>query len=242
VRVALLSDIHSNLPALEAVLAHAADRGFDALWVIGDIVGYGPEPDAVVERLRALDAVCVMGNHDAAVCGLASLEDFNPLAAAAASWTSGHISDDTRAFLAALPRVRREGRFTLVHGSLRDPLWEYLSTGEAANVHLDLQETRYSVVGHTHIPLVIQRRADGLHAFQPDEAVECDLGDALQVINPGSAGQPRDGDNRVAYALLETNVPTVCFYRVPYDIAATQGRMREVRLPEPLAARLSAGR
>ncbi|HEX6029799.1 MAG TPA: metallophosphoesterase family protein [Tepidiformaceae bacterium] len=240
--MALLSDIHSNLVALEAVLAHAAEHGFDALWVTGDIVGYGPEPDAVVERLRAMDALCVMGNHDAAACGLAPLKDFNPLAAAAASWTARQISDDTRTYLAGLPRVRREGRFTLVHGSLRNPLWEYLSTREAVSAHLDLQETRYSIVGHTHVPLVVQRGEDGLEAFQPDEAVECELGDLLQVINPGSAGQPRDGDNRVAYALLETEAPTACFYRVPYDIAATQARMRELGLPEPLAARLSAGR
>lgn len=241
-RVALLSDVHSNLAALEAVLAHASDRGFDTLWVIGDLVGYGPDPDAVVARLRDLGAVCVLGNHDAAACGLAPLDDFNPLAAAAAAWTASHINGETRTFLAGLPETRRDGEFTLVHGSLRNPIWEYLVTYEAANAHLDLQETPFSVVGHTHVQLIIRRQPSGLEVIQPEPGVDIELGDEPQVINPGGVGQPRDGDNRAGYALLDTARGTVCFLRVPYDIAATQHRMRELGLPEPLAARLSAGR
>lgn len=243
VRVALLSDVHSNLAALDAILAHAAEEGNDALWVTGDLVGYGPDPDAVVERLAGLDALCVMGNHDAAACGLAPLKDFNELAAKAVAWTGDHMSEATRAYLVTLPRVRREGEFTLVHGTLRDPIWEYMDKRDVARAHLELMETPYGAVGHTHVQIVASLEAPGrLVATNPTEDEEYPLGVGPTVINAGGAGQPRDHDPRVGYAIVDTARRSVRFFRVPYDIAATQARMRAVGLPELLAARLSVGR
>ncbi len=241
-RVAILSDIHANREALDAILAHAAERGRDALWVAGDLVGYGPDPDAVVERLEGLGAICVMGNHDAATCGLLPLGDFNENAAAAVRWTQEHASETTRAYLAALPEVRREGDFTIVHGTLRQPLWEYMSTIAVAEAHLRLQETPYSVVGHTHHQVIAGLRDGRLDHQSPGDDESFALGAGPLVINPGGAGQPRDRDVRVGYALLDLEARNVQFFRVPYDILATQRRMRGVGLPELLAARLGVGR
>jgi len=243
VRVALLSDIHSNLAALDAILAHADDEGHDALWVMGDIVGYGPDPDAVVDALAARDALCVMGNHDAAACELTPLKDFNELAATAARWTQEHISEGTRAYLAAMPRVRSEAEFTLVHGTLRDPLWEYLAKHDVARMHLQRLPTPYGAVGHTHIQVMAGLDGRGrVAATHPEEGKEYPLGPGPAVVNAGGAGQPRDHDPRAGYAIIDTERRHVRFFRVPYDIATTQERMRAAGLPEQLAARLALGR
>lgn len=241
-RIALLSDIHSNLAALDAILADARTRGHDATWVTGDLVGYGPDPDAVVERLAALDARCVMGNHDAAACGLTPLKAFNDLAAKAVTWTRYSSSDATRSYLAALPRVREENGFTLVHGTLRDPIWEYMDKVDVALVHLKLLSTPFGAVGHTHHQLAVTLVDGRAKPFVPDEDVAVALGERPMVINAGGAGQPRDGDTRVGYAIVDLEARDVRFFRVPYDIAATQERMRAVGLPEPLAERLARGR
>jgi diadenosine tetraphosphatase ApaH/serine/threonine PP2A family protein phosphatase len=241
VRVLLLSDIHSNLVALEAILAHA-EGAYDGTWVTGDIVGYGPDPDGVVQHLLALGAVCVAGNHDVAACGLTPLEAFNPLARTAVDWTQQHMSESTRTFLAALPRVRTEGEFTLVHGTLRDPIWEYMTTYEAAEAHLRLQATPYSIVGHTHHQMVASLEEGEVQSRNPDDGETVHLAGGPVVINAGSAGQPRDRDPRVGYAMVDTAERRVQFFRVPYDIAETQARMRGAGLPELLAVRLELGR
>jgi predicted phosphodiesterase len=242
VRVAILSDVHANEAALEAILADAARRGHDATWVAGDREGYGPDPDAVVERLEGLGAICVMGNHDAATCGLLPVSDFNENAAAAVRWTQAHTSEATRAYLGGLVEVHREGDFTMVHGTLRQPLWEYMATREVAEAHLRLQQTPYSVVGHTHHQVVATLSDGRLQARAPENEEVFELGDGPLVINPGGAGQPRDHDVRVGYALLDLEARNVQFLRVPYDIAATQKRMREAGLPELLAAPPGVGR
>ncbi|HEY4670020.1 MAG TPA: metallophosphoesterase family protein [Tepidiformaceae bacterium] len=242
-RVALLTDIHANVQALDAVLADARSLGFDALWQMGDVVGYGPDPDAVIARLKELGASGVLGNHDAAAIGGLPLTDFNQLAASANRWTAGVLSDESKEYLAALPRVKREGDFTLVHGSLRDPLWEYLVTHDAARAHFSLQETTYSIVGHTHIPLVVEDApgaAVGAESPAHDDVVR--LAGRKLVINPGGVGQPRDGDPRACYALLDTVADSVTFRRVEYDVSATQKRMCDCGLPEPLILRLARGR
>ncbi|MGI8925567.1 MAG: metallophosphoesterase family protein [Tepidiformaceae bacterium] len=243
-RIALLSDIHSNLTALDAVLKDAAGRDVAAFWHTGDVVGYGPDPDAVIARLRELPASGVMGNHDAAAVGLISIEEFNPLAAIANEWTARVLAAPGRDYLLALPRTRQDGVFTLLHGSLRDPLWEYLSTREAFDAHFALQKTPVSVCGHTHIPMLVQREDDArLHVTIGEDALVVSFaGRALACINPGGLGQPRDGDPRASYAIVDTGASTVAFHRVAYDIAAVQARMRAGGLPEPLAARLAAGR
>src|SRR3972149_4560163 len=152
-RIAIISDVHSNLAALEAVLRHAEAQGpIDAFWCLGDTVGYGPQPRECVARLQELDALMVAGNHDWAGTGKMGTEEFNPDAAAAARWTAGQLPAEERAYLDALPEVVSQGEFTLVHGTLRWPIWEYLYSYEAARAHLERQQTPFSLVGHTHVP------------------------------------------------------------------------------------------
>jgi predicted phosphodiesterase len=242
-RVALLSDVHANLAALEAVLAAAAADGAETAWHLGDAVGYGPDPDAVVTRLSEAAAVCVMGNHDAATCGQLGLAAFNGVAARAVEWTREHIAPETEARLAALPKSKEEAGFAIVHGTLRDPLWEYLMTFDAARAHFARQETRCSVVGHTHVPLAIRMEDGGdFVTVRPDDGEVLDVAEGRWCINPGGVGQPRDGDARSCYALLDTAKGTVTFRRIAYDIAATQRAIRERGLPDVLATRLARGR
>ena len=244
-RVALLSDIHSNLAALEAVLAAVHAEGIDAVWNMGDLVGYGPDPDSVVSAMQDEAASCVMGNHDAAALELIPIDGFNELAQASSRWTVANISDATRRFLAAMPRIEVDGDFSRCHGTLRDPIWEYLDPREAAAAHFDAQSTPFSIVGHTHHQMLVTRSAVGeTNALVPwdDETHALNAADGmLSCINPGSVGQPRDGDPRACYALLDTTACTVAFHRVAYDIAATQQRMQAAGLPEALASRLSTG-
>lgn len=242
--MALLADIHSNLAALDAVLRDANGQGFDACWHLGDVVGYGPDPDQVVERLVELRVAGVGGNHDGAAAGLLPLDQFTPLAAEANRWTARAIAPETREFLRGLPQMVREGEVTLVHGTLADPLWEYFSTYEAAERHFELQETRWSVAGHTHLPLVVRQPPGGaeLDIVVPEHRTVVTPGPGQVCINPGSVGQPRDGDPRAGYAILDIGAGEVAFRRVEYDIAATQQRMAAARLPGPLIERLTRGR
>jgi diadenosine tetraphosphatase ApaH/serine/threonine PP2A family protein phosphatase len=242
-RVLILSDVHANLVALEAVLADADGR-YDEIWNLGDTVGYGPEPVACIDRLNAVARIQLAGNHDLACAGVASMEDFNPVAKAAATWTAQQLSMADRQQLAERPgRVDLDG-ITLAHGSPRDPIWEYVvdpisATGSLLHVEGDL-----CFVGHSHVALVAMIRPGektaNLFPLQPGDTIDLQLGRML--INPGSVGQPRDGDPRAAYALLDTDRQTVTGCRVNYDIAATQQAMRAAHLPERLAARLSTGR
>ncbi|MCZ2112153.1 MAG: metallophosphoesterase family protein [Dehalococcoidia bacterium] len=242
-RVVVLSDVHANLVALEAVLADADAERADRVWHLGDLVGYGPEPDRVIELMVIEGATCVMGNHDAAAAGLTGTEWFNPVAAEAAKWTAERISTASREWLANLPKIERDGFYTLTHGTLRDPLWEYLTTFETARGHFALMETPYSCVGHTHLPLIIREVAPGrFDAFAPEDGAVVELGEERLCFNPGGVGQPRDGDPRASYAVLDTDAGSITFHRVEYDVATTQRRMREVGLPEPLVTRLQAGR
>jgi len=242
-RIALLTDIHANLQALDAVLADADSLGVEATWQMGDIVGYGPDPGAVIARLNELGAVGVMGNHDAAAIGQLPLSDFNRLAATANSWTAGVLSGESKDYLRGLPAIHREASFTLVHGSLRDPLWEYLTTHDAARGHFALQETPYSIIGHTHVPMIVEQTGSGsVRAESPGHDDVVHLDGRKLVLNPGGVGQPRDGDPRACYAVLDTGASTVVFRRVEYDVRATQARMCDCGLPEPLILRLARGR
>ena len=241
--VAIISDLHSNIEALDAVLRDAESRGrIDAVWCTGDVVGYGADPSAVIARLRALDAACVAGNHDLAACGKIGVEDFNPIAAGAALWQAAQLSDDEREWLAGLPLVRREGRsesaFTLVHGSLRAPEWEYLLDQEAAGAHFALQTTPYSAVGHSHYQFyVIEQRPRPRFVREGDVT----LAAARLILNPGSTGQPRDGDPRAGYILYDQDAATATWRRVEYDIAAAQKKIVAAGLDPWLAERLAIG-
>ena len=238
-RVAVLSDIHSNIVALDAVLSHAGD--VDAIWHLGDVVGYGPEPDAVVARLEERAAIGVRGNHDAAAVGGREIEWFNPEARAAAEWTRDTMSASTRTWLSALPERRVVDDVLLVHGSPRDPLREYVTDRAAAEENMAVQETQHALHGHTHVPVAWMATSDEVALIQPRPSETIDLDAYRTLINPGSVGQPRDGDARASYLVLDHESGRVTWHRVAYDIGRVQAAMRAVGLPDRLAARLSAG-
>ena len=235
-RIALLSDVHANLVALEAVLAALPE--VDGIWVMGDTVGYGPEPADVLALLRERGAIMVAGNHDLAVATGQGLEVFNPVAASAALMHRTWLSPEDRDFLAALPVVGYAGGATLVHGSIRDPIWEYVWDARSAYPSLVAAGSELSCNGHTHVPAVFELLGDHVSSSLGRGLV------ALQgraLVNPGSVGQPRDRDPRASWAVLDTEGRTVEFMRTAYDVAATQQRIRERGLPAFLADRLATG-
>ncbi len=235
-KVALLSDIHSNLEALDAVLDALPE--VDRILVLGDIVGYGPDPNAVITRLRARRARAVMGNHDAAMLAPALLDWFNPHAAAAARWTQVALTPESRRYLASLPKFGRLGPNRYVHGSPRKPyIWEYILDDLQALEILVRLGPRFCFFGHTHLPRIFT--ADGEEIPEPGEWITLP---AAALVNPGSVGQPRDGNPDAAFAVVDLEIPAVRFGRVPYEIATTQAKIREAGLPEVEAARLALGR
>jgi diadenosine tetraphosphatase ApaH/serine/threonine PP2A family protein phosphatase len=242
-RIAVLSDVHSNLVALDAVLAAAGP--VDAIWQLGDVVGYGPEPDAVVERLKAVGAVGVRGNHDAAAIGGSEIEWFNPAARAAVEWTRDVISESTRRWLAALPRTLEVGDDLLVHGSPRDPTWEYVTSRGIARANLDALAAsggRVAFHGHTHVPIAFRAAEGGdVEPIVPVDETALALGESIVLLNPGSVGQPRDGDPAASWLELDTEARTARWHRVPYDVASVQDAIRAAGLPNRLADRLAFG-
>jgi len=242
-RYLIISDIHSNLAAFEAVLADAGP--FDKVWCLGDMVGYGPDPNECVERLRGLPHICVVGNHDWATLGKLDTEDFNPDAQRACLWTRKQLSPSNLEYLETLPETIVEEGFTLVHGSPRHPIWEYILTPSIAKANFEYFDTRFCFVGHTHIPVIYR-----YHPENPGKA--CDtlipslndpliLGEDRLIINPGGVGQPRDGDPRASYAVLDSDELTLEYRRTPYPIEVTQARMMEKGLPVRLIIRLGYG-
>ena len=238
-RVAVLSDIHSNAAALDAVLD--AIGSIDQLWVLGDIVGYGPDPDAVVDRLRERDARAVAGNHDAAVVGRLDRDVFNSMARAAVEWTAASASAATLAWLEALSDRRVEGEFTLVHGSPREPMWEYLFSVPAARRSFAAYETPHCLVGHTHHPLIFRHDDGHIEVVSPRHGSRIVLDGRRCILNPGSVGQPRDGDPRACAMTIDTGSGTVEWLRVTYDFERTQEKIRALPLPGALADRLELG-
>jgi len=239
-RILVVADVHSNLEAFEAVLQDARESGgFETVWSLGDIVGYGPDPGDCIRLLQSLQHLAIAGNHDFAAIGVIGTEDFNPFAAEAVRWTAAQLGLEEQIWLAALSATQVEGDFTLTHGSLIDPVWDYLVSSHVAYEHLMRQTTPYGFVGHTHLPQTF-------YASQLDAkaagAVDLTLDERRFVANPGSVGQPRDGDPRAAYCLLDTEARRLVFRRVAYDIATTQAKIRDAGLPEYLAERLARGR
>jgi diadenosine tetraphosphatase ApaH/serine/threonine PP2A family protein phosphatase len=239
-RVLVVSDVHSNLVALRAVLADASEVG--AVWSLGDVIGYGPEPNACIAELRARDAVSIPGNHDYGVLGRISIEDFNSHARQANLWTRAQLTPESRAYLEALPEVRVVEGVTLAHGSPRHPIWEYLLYPSTAQASFAFFGTPLCLVGHTHVPVIYHQSAAGerVEAQLPGEE-PMTLGAGRYIINPGSVGQPRDGDPHAAYLIYDTVTRTAHHRRVAYDIAATQAHMRALGLPAMLSARLELG-
>ena len=242
-RVAVVADIHANLAAFEAVIAAWGE--VDQVWCLGDLVGYGPDPNECVARLRELPHVSLPGNHDWAALGRLDTSDFNPVARAAAEWTAAVLSTDTRAYLDGLPETIVEGAFTLAHGSPREPIWEYVLDASTARANFDMFATDYCLIGHSHVPLMFAlREGERVEARLLTPEGPFDLNGARRIVNPGSVGQPRDGDPRASFAILELGEgkPTFELRRVEYAIGETQQRMRQVGLPEPLVQRLEVGR
>jgi predicted phosphodiesterase len=239
VRIAVLSDIHSNLTALDAVLAKIGE--VDAIWHLGDVVGYGPEPDGVVSRLTERGAVGVRGNHDAAAAGGSEIDWFNPEARAAMEWTRTAISEPTRAWLAALPLRRMESNFTLVHGSPRDPIWEYVTSAALARAGLSAISTEHGLHGHTHIPIAFTMVDGRMRTLAPRAGNTVALGEGRTLLNPGSVGQPRDRDPRASYLILDLSAGTATWGRVAYDFEAVGAQMLAAGLPPRLAERLRVG-
>jgi len=240
-RIAVISDVHANLFALDAVLAHVGS--VDAIWHLGDIVGYGPEPDAVVDRLAAVGAIGVRGNHDSAAIGGDEIDWFNADARDAMDWTRRTISRATVAWLSGQPLRREETGFTLVHGSPLDPTWEYVTTTAAARDNLAAVSTVHGINGHTHIPIAFTLEGNRIGRFSPSDgsATEIGLDGHRLLLNPGSVGQPRDGDPRASYMLIELASRRARWHRVTYDIDAVRAQMRAVGLPVRLSERLRYG-
>jgi diadenosine tetraphosphatase ApaH/serine/threonine PP2A family protein phosphatase len=240
-RVLVISDIHANLAAFETVLEDAADQ-WEQIWCLGDVVGYGPEPNACVTLLREHDHLSLSGNHDWAVLGKLDINAFNRDARAAIEWARTAISEETRAFLESLPTEEVHAPFTLAHGSPRQPVWEYILDEDTAAANFAHFDTPFCLVGHTHMPVVFEELEDGrARGSRPAYGEKLSLAATRLIINPGSVGQPRDADPRAAYALLDTEAMTWEHRRVAYPVGATQERMRELGLPHRLVARLEMG-
>jgi diadenosine tetraphosphatase ApaH/serine/threonine PP2A family protein phosphatase len=242
-RVVVLSDIHSNLSALEAVLRTAGS--YDELWCLGDTIGYGPWPNECADRMRTGARIAISGNHDLACLARIDLNDFNPDARRANIWNGDQLSDANRAWLGALPSIQPVDRtFMIVHGSPREPVWEYLLMPEQAMANFDRFSQQVCFVGHSHVQLGFRLRdgMDRCERFLPTDGETLELCPGLRYfINPGSVGQPRDQDPRAAFAVLDTTAGTITFRRVEYDIVSTQLQMRDAGLPAQLIRRLEFG-
>jgi len=246
-RYLILSDIHANLTALDASLEAAQGRWEKAV-CLGDVVGYGPDPNEVIDRVRSLDAVTIRGNHDKAGSGIANAEDFNPVARAVALWTRNHLRPENHEWLENLPAAPLEvDGFSIVHGAVHDED-EYLFAPAQALDSLADAPAPVTFFGHTHIQggfTLHDERVSVLHfkpsGGKPFTTLEIEPG-ATYMVNPGSIGQPRDGDARAGFAIADLPNKTVELWRVPYDIAVVQKRMEARGLPEPLIQRLAFGR
>lgn len=242
-RILVLSDIHANLPAFETVLSDAAP--FDSIWCIGDVVGYGPHPNECVQLLASHDHVCVAGNHDWAALGKLGIQDFNLDARRATQWTQKELTEPARDYFAQLPTRLELHGFTIVHGSPREPIWEYVLLTSTAAASFARFDTDHCFVGHTHTPAIFEESISNLSCNARSMIVRYDeplqLGNRRLIINPGSVGQPRDGDARASYVMLDLEAGTITYRRAAYPVSETQGHMREYHMSERLVNRLAHG-
>ena len=243
-RYLVISDIHANLAALEAVLEDADD--FDELWCLGDLVGYGPKPNECIERVRSFAHTSLAGNHDWAALGKLDLSSFNAVARAANEWTQRQLTSSSRTYLGGLSPSLQQRDFALAHASPREPVWEYIMDTSTAYQNFEYFSTPFCLVGHTHVPVLFEldEQNQRCETMIPPLPKPVDLGPRRAIINPGSVGQPRDGDPRASYAILdgEGDEMTWTFHRVSYPIEVTQEQMRASGLPRRLIDRLEIGR
>jgi len=241
-RYLIVSDIHGNLAALQAVLADAP--AFDEVWCLGDLVGYGPNPNECVDRIQDFEHVSLAGNHDWAVLGKLDLRTFNTDARIANGWTQSELKPSTRDYLVGLPTHKEQEGFYLAHASPREPVWEYILDANLAYVNFSHFSASVCLVGHTHVPIafVLDERRQRCETLIPPLPEPLVLDERRMIINPGSVGQPRDGDPRASYALLDAESMTWEFHRTAYPVEITQERMRARDLPRRLIERLGKGR
>ena len=238
-RILVISDIHANLTALDAVLTDAGE--FDAAWCLGDLVGYGPDPNECIAEVRALPNLrCIIGNHDAAALDHIDTKTFNMEARQALEWTQKILTESSISFLCSLQQKIEINSVTLTHGSPRHPVWEYLMDSQTAALNFDYFSTPYCFVGHTHLPVVYTREEKKLVVYKPTPNNKITLSPRT-IINPGSVGQPRDHDPRAAYVIYNPEENTWDYRRLTYDIPAVQTRMADAQLPERHIVRLQAG-
>jgi predicted phosphodiesterase len=240
-RVAVISDIHANYHALEAVFAAIDAEAPDEVWCLGDLVGYGPQPNRCCIAVAGRATICLAGNHDLAVLGTLSIETFTPDAAEAARWSAAQLGDDARSYLAGLLPSLRRNDAELYHASPRDPVWDYVLTEEAVYDSLALTTAPLVLVGHTHLPLALTLNGNSITGGLAPGGTEVELGDGRWLLNPGSVGQPRDGDPRAAWLLLDLDARRASFRRTEYPIERTQEEILAADLPGALASRLALG-
>jgi diadenosine tetraphosphatase ApaH/serine/threonine PP2A family protein phosphatase len=238
--VAVISDVHANWHALEAVLEEVDREEPDELWCLGDLVGYGPRPNPCCAAVERRAALCLAGNHDLGVLGTIELAEFAGDAAVAARWTRGVLAGGSRSFLESLSPSGTRERVELFHASPRDPVWEYVLTAEAARAAFELTEAPLVLVGHSHVPLAITLD-EVLDGGLASGGTDVELGPGRRLLNPGSVGQPRDGDPRAAWLLLDFDAGVASFRRVEYPVEHTQVEIGERGLPDALAQRLAHG-
>ena len=242
VRILIVSDIHSNLEAFQSVVDHASSRGgFLQIWQLGDLVGYGPDPAGCIDLLREYDHIGVAGNHDLAAVGRLGLERFNAYAAAAVRWTTSQLSDDQVDYLRKLPLRMEAHDFMAVHGSPRDPIWEYLLSKATAMVNFGYFSTKRCLVGHSHVQFLCKLNDGQVEFFEFPLDLPIALGEDRCIINPGSVGQPRDGVPTASYSLYDSDDDTITYHRVLYDFKLTQQKMSDHGLPRYLIHRLAKG-
>jgi predicted phosphodiesterase len=252
-RLAILSDIHSNLPALEAVLADIDEAGLGELWCLGDVVGYGAQPDECTRLVKERCDLCLVGNHDLAVLDELDISSFSPAAAAAVRWTQEVADPATLDFLRELEPADETRDVALYHASPRDPVWEYVLWPDQAAECIAIQAARVSLVGHSHVALFFvmgeDRRPpgpsieldDAARGAQAGPGTRLDLSEGRWLVNPGSVGQPRDGDPRAAWLELDTDSWEGTYHRVEYEIDRAAAAIEATDLPEHLARRLYVG-
>jgi predicted phosphodiesterase len=242
VKVAVISDVHANLPALEAVLAAIDADGPDELWCLGDLTGYGADPARCTRIVLERADICLAGNHDMVITGEIGLEAFSSDARTAAEWTMETLSAEDLELLRSLEPRGVRGGVELYHGSIRDPVWEYVIDDRTAAVCLELQGTPLSLVGHSHVPLAYGYAGEQFLGGLAGAGTRLETRPGPFLLNPGSVGQPRDGDPRAAYLTLDLDAGTAEWHRIDYDVRAAQTAIRDAGLPLRLGARLAEGR
>jgi diadenosine tetraphosphatase ApaH/serine/threonine PP2A family protein phosphatase len=241
-RIAILSDVHGNLPAFEAVLGDIEDESVEEVWCLGDLVGYGAQPDDCVQLARDRCDLSLAGNHDLVVTGDIPISDFSASAATAARWTQETIADETLDYLKGLRPADADRQPALYHASPRDPVWEYVLSTWQAEENFDVMDARVAAVGHSHVALWFNRDDEGNMSGATAEAGGTqDLSGGRWLVNPGAVGQPRDGDPRAAWLLLDTSTWTAEWRRVEYPIDEAARAIEDAGLPPVLAERLYSG-